>query len=60
MSADYEGGREAVGVVGVVVVRLTRREDVGLRVREARVRTTQPAISGSALGTSCCHIVLYP
>ena len=42
--ANYVG-REAVGVVGVVV-RLTRRVDVVLIVRVARVRITQPPISG--------------
>lgn len=41
--ANYVG-REAVGVVGVVV-RLTRRVDVVLIVRVARVRITQPPIS---------------
>lgn len=45
MSADYEGGREAVGVVGVVV-RLTRHGDEVLSVRVARVRITQPPKSG--------------
>lgn len=43
--ANYVG-REAVGVVGVVVVRLTRRIDVVLIVRVARVRIAQPPISG--------------
>lgn len=43
--ANYVG-REAVGVVGIVVVRLTRRVDVVLIVRVARVRITQPPISG--------------
>ena len=38
--------REAVGVVGIVVVRLTRRVDVVLVVRVARVRIAQPPISG--------------
>ena len=46
MSADYEGGREAVGGVGVEVVRLTRRGDEVLIARVARVRITQPPKSG--------------
>ena len=47
MSADYEGGGEASGGVGVVVVdRLTRSADVELSVRGARMRMTQPPKSG--------------
>lgn len=44
MSADYEGGREAVGGGGVVV-RLTRRGDGVHNVRGARERITQPPMS---------------
>lgn len=46
MSADYEGGREAIRVIGVVVGRLTGRGDIVLSARVARIRITQPPISG--------------
>lgn len=46
MSADYEGGREAISGVSVVAVRLTGRVDNVLKVRVARIRITQPPISG--------------